>query len=367
LALHRPLQEILTTTQALWPTNGRPEVVTEFRKVVDCRTLALGAEVYRSSGGDERIVPHTCKSRVCPSCGQRNNLQWLRERWCNLPEIPYSHVVLTMPDHFWPLFRDNRHLLNDLPSLGAEVIQQWVKKKHGAKLLLAVIPHTFGRDLKFNCHLHILASQGGLSSDESSWLSYLPLNMKAIMKMWRYAVVTFLRMAYRRGLLATKLRSKEFYQLLDDQYQWWWHVYCGAIRNKGQVLRYAGRYVRRPPIAEHRILQAGPEQVRFLTKDLKTRSTVETCYSVPEFIERLSHQVPDRYVNNIRYFGLLAPRTKGRLYDFLFHLLGQNQRPRPKRLPWAAALKRYFGTDPLRDDDGNPMRWSGRLMPQRYR
>ncbi|HZA25040.1 MAG TPA: transposase zinc-binding domain-containing protein, partial [Dehalococcoidia bacterium] len=71
MALHWPLQEILTTTQALWPTNGRPEVVTEFRKVVDCRTLALGAEVYRSSGGDERIVPHTCKSRVCPSCGQR--------------------------------------------------------------------------------------------------------------------------------------------------------------------------------------------------------------------------------------------------------------------------------------------------------
>ena len=31
-----------------------------------------------------------------------------------------------------------------------------------------------------------------------------------------------------------------------------------------------------------------------------------------EFVERLAHQVPDRYVNNIRYFALLAPRTKGR-------------------------------------------------------
>jgi hypothetical protein len=364
LALHRPLQEILTSSQALWAENNRPEVPTEFRKVVHCRTLALGAEVYRSSSGGEKVVPHTCKSRMCPSCGQRNNLQWLRERWCNLPEIPYSHLVLTMPDHFWPLFRDNRHLLNDLPSLGAEVIQQWVRKKHGAKLLLAVIPHTFGRDLKFNCHLHVLASQGGLSSDESTWLSYLPLNMKAIMKMWRYTVVTFLRMAYGRGLLATDLSPRKFYQLLDEQYQRWWHVYRGEMRSKGQVLRYAGRYVRRPPIAEHRILQAGPEEVRFLTKDLKSRSTVETTYSVSEFIHRLSLQVPDRYVNNVRYFGLLAPRTKGRLYDFLFHLLGQQQRPKPVRLSWAAALKKYFGTDPLKDDQGNPMHWSGRLIPQ---
>jgi hypothetical protein len=62
---------------------------------------------------------------------------------------------------------------------------------------------------------------------------------------------------------------------------------------------------------------------------------------------------------------LLAPRTKGRLYDFLFHLLGQHRRPKPKRLPWAASLKKYFGTDPLRDSDGHLMCWSGRLMPRR--
>jgi hypothetical protein len=234
MPLNRPLKEILCSSQAIWAGCARTEVRSEFRKAIDCRTLALGAEVYWSTSREERVVPHTCKSGICPSCGQRNNLQWLRERWCNLPEIPYSHVVLTMPDHFWPLFRDNRHLLNDLPARGAEVIQQWVKKKHGAKLLMAVVPHTFGRDLKFNCHLHILASQGGLSLDESSWLSYLPLDMRAIMKMWRYAVVTFLRMAYSRGLLATELKPKKFFRLLDDQYQRWWHVYCGGSGVRGK-------------------------------------------------------------------------------------------------------------------------------------
>ena len=260
----RPLLQILNQARGKWGSEVvRPEIKREFTKVIECRTLALGAEVYAAECGQERIVPHTCKSRMCPSCGQRNNLPWLRERWCDLPEIPYSHVVLTMPDHFWPIFRANRHLLNDLPALGAEVIQQWMRKKYGARLLLAVIPHTFGRDLKFNCHLHILASQGGLNWNGSTWLPSLPLHMKAIMKMWRYAVVTFLRMAYRRGLLSTNLDSRTFDKLLEEQYQRWWHVYCGAIRSKGQILRYAGRYVRRPLIAEHRIMEAGPEQVRF--------------------------------------------------------------------------------------------------------
>ena len=36
-----------------------------------------------------------------------------------------------------------------------------------------------------------------------------------------------------------------------------------------------------------------------------------------------------------------------------------------KRLPWAAALKKQFGVDPLIDNSGHPMRWSGRVVPQK--
>lgn len=144
----RRLSHILADTRAYWDREGvRPEVIKEFRKVVACRTLALGAEVFSSDAGEERVVYHTCKSRICASCGQRQNLQWLQERWADLPEMPYSHVVLTMPDHFWPVFRANRHLLHDLPALGAAVLQQWVRQTYGADLLIAVVPHTFGRDL----------------------------------------------------------------------------------------------------------------------------------------------------------------------------------------------------------------------------
>jgi hypothetical protein len=62
---------------------------------------------------------------MCPSCGQRSNDRWVRERIADLPEIPYVHVVLTMPDVLWPVFKDNRHLLHDLPVLGAKVIERW--------------------------------------------------------------------------------------------------------------------------------------------------------------------------------------------------------------------------------------------------
>jgi len=355
------LAHILEDTRPYWEKEeSRPEVLLEFRKIVACRTLALGAEVYRSEGGEERIVPHTCKSRMCASCGQRQNIQWLRERWSDLPEIPYSHVVLTMPDHFWPIFKANRHLLHDLPKLAADVIQQWVQRTYGAKLMIAVVPHTFGRDLKFNCHVHMMISQGGLGRD-GHWMSKLPLTMTAIMKMWRYAVVTLLREASRQGILITEMKPREFAHLLNTQYMRPWHVYCETMRSKGQILRYAGRYVRRPPLAEHRIIAADAEGVRFWTKDLKLRTNVVTEYSIEEFIERLSNQVADRYTHNVRYFGLLSPRLKARLYGFIFRLLGQTQRCKPRRLLWADSLERYTGKNPLMDSFGHLMHWDRRI------
>ena len=54
-----------------------------------------------------------------------------------------------MPEVLWPLFQRNRHLLHDLPILGAQVLQQWARQKYGIRLMIVVIPHTFGRHLKW--------------------------------------------------------------------------------------------------------------------------------------------------------------------------------------------------------------------------
>lgn len=47
------------------------------------------------------------------------------------PDIPYYGLVLTMPADLWLIFKENRHLLHDLPTLGAEVVLQWMRDKHG--------------------------------------------------------------------------------------------------------------------------------------------------------------------------------------------------------------------------------------------
>ena len=137
--------------------------------------------------------------------------------------------------------------------LGAKVIEQWARRTYGVRLMMMVIPHTFGRHLNFNCHLHVLVSEGGLKDDGSGWRKRAPLNHKALMPMWRYAVITYLREAYRMGVLKTDLTGPGSWPtLLRQQYERWWNIHIQRFQSRRQFLGYAGRYARRPPIAQHR-------------------------------------------------------------------------------------------------------------------
>jgi hypothetical protein len=147
-----PIRQIVTMTRGSW---DRPEtraaVRASFDRMTKCGTLALGAEVFASET-EKKIVPHTCKARPCPSCGHRATIHWQRELWCALPDIPFTGIVFTMPDV-----------------------------------------------LNFNSHLHILVSAGGLQESEGRWINSLIFDEDKdkgkLMRMWRFAVITYLRAA----------------------------------------------------------------------------------------------------------------------------------------------------------------------------
>jgi hypothetical protein len=328
--------------------------------MIDCRTPALGAEVYASET-EQKLVYHTCKSRACPSCGHRATQLWQREQWTALPDIPYAGIVLTMPDILWPIFQQNRHLLYDLGALGAAVVEEWVKAKYGVRVLIMVVTHTFGRRLNFNPHLHILVSAGGLRESEGRWIPGLRFDKDALMHMWRYAVITYLRAALQARLLSSQLSVQDVKAVLKTQYERWWNIDIDRFKSKWQFVRYAGRYIRRPPIAQHRVQEITDGQVQFWRKDLIQKRQVLTRYSIEEFVVTLAEHVPDRYRHAMRYFGLLAPRSKGRTSAALFAILGQEKRRPLQRLSWANSLRKHFGLDPLVDSGGKSMHWIGRV------
>jgi len=264
-----------------------------------------------------------------------------------------------MPDVLWPFFHQDRQLLSDIVALGASVINRWVQAHYGAVPLILVIPHTFGRRLNFHPHLHVLVSAGGLNKRENRWVHFRDFDKYALMYWWRFAVTRYLAEAL--GANAGDLDALN--ETLMRQGKRRWNIHIRRFGSRSHFLRYAGRYLRRPPIAEQRIISVTDHHVEFWANDLRLKAWVRIKVSVEEFLALVIQHVPDRYVNGVRYFGLLSPAGKHRLATGLFALLGQVQRTRPKRLSFEAMSVKYFNSNPLLDSHGQRMRWVGRQAP----
>ena len=102
--------------------------------------------------------------------------------------------------------------------------------------------------------------------------------------------------------------------------------------------------------------------VQYLAKDTKNRCLTPVIYSKEEFVRLLMPHVNDHYCNSMRYFGLLAPRSK-MLLSHVFSVLRQQQKPRPLRLTHAELRYRTFGQNPLIGADGKPLLRVGYIKP----
>jgi hypothetical protein len=361
---HDPLKRVLSQMRPYWDRDEmRPAVRRVFGKALQCRTAELGAEVY-SSEKQELILYHTCKSRACPSCGYRANIQWLRERWAALPNALYNGITFTMPDLLWPFFGDNPPLAKALSALAAEVIQARVSVKYGVRVGVIAILHTFNGKLEFNSHVHAMVTGGGLHESSDIWVSRVYYDRDLLMKSWQKAVIALLRAAQRAGQLRTELTADQMEDLLTHLERCWWSIKIQSFEDKWHFLQYAGRYVKRPPIAQRRITWSGERTVRFWHKDKKLRRRVYVQCSLEEFIDRWAQHILEPCQHVVRSFGLFTPRALGQTGAAIFVILRQDRRARPKPRPWAESIERDFGHDPLLDRTGKRMKWVRRLAPK---
>jgi hypothetical protein len=357
-----PLKQVLKDTIADWDHDGTPQNVREnFWKIINCGTVALGAEVL-ASGAEWKIVYHTCKSRFCPSCGARAAALWQEELGAGLPNIPYIEINFTMPKMFWPILQQNPSLLRDLPALGAAAIEFLAKAKYGVRVILMVVQQTYGGFLNFYPHLHTLVSAGGLKISSGRWIARLNFDKHQLMLAWRYALLAYLDEAIRADVLKSDLRKDELRKMLKTEGERIWNVFIGRSVSKRIVVDHIGRYIRKPPIAQRRLRRISEEEIEYLAKDTKHQRFSPVRYLKKAFVAMLIPHVLDRYRNSMRYFGLLAPRLKNML-SVLFLLLKQKRQPRPLPLSWAQMTYKTFGTDPSVDSRGEQMGRVGRLGP----
>jgi hypothetical protein len=305
--------------------------------IESCRTAALGGHVERCGDcGHQRVSYNSCRDRNCPKCQGLARAQWLEDRRAELLDVPYFHVVFTVPQEIEVIAFQNQTVVYDILFRAASETLRVIAAdpKHlGAEIGFLGVLHTWGQNLSHHPHVHFLVPGGGLAPDGESWVHCRPgffLPVRVLSRMFRGLCLRYLEKAFAAGELnffAAYRHLHEpaaFRRYLTPVHRAEWVVYAKRpFAGPAQVLDYVGRYTHRVAISNNRLLSMDNGKIRFRWKDYRDGNRQKTMtLEGGEFIRRfLIHVLPDGF-HRIRYYGFLSNCHRKRKLARCRELLG---------------------------------------------
>jgi hypothetical protein len=300
--------------------------------VAACRTAALGGHVQRCGAcGHEAIAYNSCRNRHCPKCQGSRTARWLHREASFLLPVDYYHVVFTLPSAVAQVLWQNRRRGYTLLFQAAQATLREVAAdpKHlGAQVGLVAVLHTWGQDLHYHPHLHVVATGGGLACDARGsvlqpprWQACRPgffLPVRVLSRVFRGTFLALLQQAYTagpltwHGELAALAQPVAFAAWQREQYRHDWVVYAKPpFGGPEHVLKYLARYTHRVALSNRRLLALEGDQVTFTAKDYAAGGRQRVVrLTGEEFLRRwVQHVLPRGFVK-IRHYGLLANRGR---------------------------------------------------------
>ena len=325
--------------------------------IMTCRTPAQGFHVDACPRGHYRVVlNNSCKHRSCPQCGLTETELWLERRRLQALDCKYFHIVFTISHDLHRIWRWNRKLFTGLMLRAA-----WhsLRELMGDRRWLGAFPGAIGvfqswdDEMLEHCHLHFIVSAGGLD-DTGQWKEadgkfLLPTPVLA--SKFRGKFLAHLREGFNpisaQGRNKPKeqvmtspagMSTQQCLNLINKLGRVRWHAdiepaYCHA----DGVYKYVGRYLRRGPISEKRILGYDGETVTIAYAHPEKHRRRTFSMSVKTFIPRLLSHVPEKGTHLVRSYGLFHTNCRSKL-DIARAQLGQPPYEPLTELPHAHEL-----------------------------
>jgi hypothetical protein len=295
--------------------------------IENCRTAALGGHVLRCENCSHvEIAYNSCRNRHCPKCQAAAAKEWLAAREAELLQVPYFHVVFTLPAQIADIAYQNKAVIYDLlfKASSETMLVIAADPKHlGARIGFLSVLHNWGSAMIHHPHVHMIVPGGGFSLDGSKWLPCRPrflFAVEVLSQLFRRLFLDKLLAAHRAGQLqffgnhAPLIDRQAFARLLAPLRTSKWVVYCKRpFGGPKQVLRYLARYTHRVAISNRRLIACDDKGVTFKWKDYRRKGAERyqlMTLATHEFIRRfLIHVLPAGF-HRIRYYGLLASPSR---------------------------------------------------------
>lgn len=295
------------------------EQLKAFNYMAACGSETFGFNSYKCEDcGHTYIHYNSCGNRHCPSCQCHAREVWIDKFTGFLLDIPYFHIVFTVPECLNDIFLENKEKMYSLLfKTSADTLLKASNLLYG-QIGFTSILHTWGQNLWFHPHIHMIVSGGGLSYDDEGHTVFKnsPANflvsVRVLSRLFKGKFIDSIKKLelYDSHNNLIDFQIEPYKSLIDELYSKEWVVYSKKpFGDNLAVLNYIGRYSHRVAISNSRILNYDyiNHTVTFRYKDYKDDSkqkemTLDAC----EFLRRfMQHILPSRFIK-IRHYGFMS-------------------------------------------------------------
>lgn len=240
----------------------RPGLIDQVERSMLCGDARCGFEIYECERcGAKLMVPHTCKSRFCAKCGKKYRDARSASVCSELLDVPHRQFVFSVPFELRKYFRTDRKRLSVLFHTVEQAFDKCLFENSKARYVtekrrpgLILFLHTYGRDMKWHPHLHVLVAERFMRKDGTlgNW-SYF--GYEWMRKTFMYSLLSNLRKTMSPGerhefditSRAVKAKFTDGFYVYEPQME------GTSISGTRQLAKYVTRYASHPAISESRI------------------------------------------------------------------------------------------------------------------
>lgn len=340
---------------------ARPTVLENIQKTLLCNTCYLGYDVFKCPNcGNENLLFHKCHSRFCNKCGVKLQKTLAAKAEVMCIDVPHRHIVFTIPDYYRNYFRKDRSALNLLFVASRNTICKMMNEKtyrkekriqeKGLKKkktkdnyymyrnytnvesfgMIATL-HTFGRDLKWNPHIHALVPKLSYNEKKNTYKRVTHFDYANLRKTWQYEVNRLFKEYFGDEVKAI---VNDSYKRQDNGF----YVYAKANKydlsrdskvsdNVKGCVNYMMRYAARPAMAESRITSYDKktDDVVWFYDDHKTEERIVVKEKGINLLKKMIIHIPDKNFRLVRYYGFYNNKCQDML-EKIHVLLGKESK-----------------------------------------
>ncbi len=334
-------------------------ILDNIQRTLLCNTLYLGYDAFECPNcGNGNIIYRHCHSRFCNSCGVKSQKILAAKAESMCLDVPHRHIVFTIPKEYRVFFRKDRSSLNLLFVAARNTIckmfnepiyrKEKNKQRKTGKIrndkdnyylyrnfskqkdfgMISTL-HTFGRDLKWNPHIHALIPELVYDPVSKTAKNVNYFNFKNLRVTWQYEINRLLLQHFGssfRRIMNTSYSdyNNGFYVYAKKRKQ---HADSSYSENVGGCVNYMMRYASRPAMAESRIVSYDKktDSVHWYYDDHKTEERIDVHESGLELLKKMIIHIPDDHFRMVRYYGFYNNKEQ-ELLNLLHEILNEKNK-----------------------------------------